>query len=98
MFLKQNNSTRLSLRPMIYLVSGAWPLKQWQVQVSSHLLCQNMIKRTTRVLAPSSLRLLRHESEVAEEENAQAEAQEKKDEAEVQVSQPVHLRRLQEQK
>uniref|UniRef100_H3BK91 Ribosomal protein L41 n=2 Tax=Mus TaxID=862507 RepID=H3BK91_MOUSE len=28
----------------------------------------------------------------------QAEAQEKKDEAEVQVSQPVHLRRLQEQK
>ncbi|EDL24582.1 mCG130546, isoform CRA_a, partial [Mus musculus] len=50
------------------------------------------------VLAPSSLRLLRHESEVAEEENAQAEAQEKKDEAEVQVSQPVHLRRLQEQK
>ena len=38
------------------------------------------------------------ESEVAEEENAQAEAQEKKDEAEVQVSQPVHLRRLQEQK
>ena len=50
------------------------------------------------VLAPSSLRLLHHESEVAEEENAQAEAQEKKDEAEVQVSQPVHLRRLQEQK
>jgi hypothetical protein len=38
------------------------------------------------VLAPSSLRLLRHESEVAEE-NVQAEAQEKKDEAEVQVSQ-----------
>ena len=32
------------------------------------------------------------------EANAQAEAQEKKDEAEVQVSQPVHLRRLQEQK
>ena len=50
------------------------------------------------VLAPSSLRLLRHESEVAEEENAQAEAQEKKDEAEVQVSQPVHPRHLQEQK
>jgi hypothetical protein len=44
------------------------------------------------------LRLLRHESEVAEEENAQAEAQEKKDEAEVQVSLPVHPRRLQEQK
>jgi hypothetical protein len=44
------------------------------------------------------LRLLRHESEVAEEENAQAEAQEKKDEAEVQESQPVHPRHLQEQK
>lgn len=41
------------------------------------------------VLAPPSLRFLRHEREEAEEENAQAEAQEKKDEAEVQVSQPV---------
>ena len=50
------------------------------------------------VLAPPSLKLLRHESEVAEEENAQAEAQEKKDEAEVQVKQRVHPRSLQEQK
>jgi hypothetical protein len=50
------------------------------------------------VLAPSFLRLLCYESEVVEEENAQAEAQEKKDEAEVQVNQPVHPRSLQEQK
>ncbi|EDL84838.1 ribosomal protein L41, isoform CRA_a [Rattus norvegicus] len=46
----------------------------------------------------SHLRLLRHESEVAEEENAQAEAQEKKDEAEVQVNHLVHPRSLREQK
>jgi hypothetical protein len=44
------------------------------------------------------LKLLHHESEVAEEENAQAEAQEKKDEAEVQINQLVHPRSLQEQK
>jgi hypothetical protein len=44
------------------------------------------------------LRLLRHESKVVEKENAQAEAQEKKNEAEVQVSQPLHPRSHQEQK
>jgi hypothetical protein len=36
-------------------------------------------------LAPTSLKLLGHENKVAEEANVQAEAREKKDEAEVQV-------------
>ncbi|XP_028632520.1 histone H3.3-like [Grammomys surdaster] len=61
----------------------------------SYLVNENVL---LSVLAPSSLRLLRHESEVAEEENEQAEAQEKKDEAEVQVEpQLVHPRSLREQ-
>ena len=49
-------------------------------------------------LAPSSLNRLHHKSTVVEEADAQADAQEKKDEAEVQAYQPVHPRSLQERK